>query len=461
MTVDGADFLTVTLKSDSSSRYYVPADMGSPSNPQKFGFALSMSTPSFSVVGTVCTTCNGASPYNQSKSTTASSLGGNGSFTLLGGGSTSGQLIKEDCQLPTDNGSLWAYPGQTIIVTNKSTSLYNNQVSGIFGLQTGAGDPSLLNASVLGGIFSRNQSKPSFTYGMALQPPSVGSPNAGELHWTGPDPLAYTGQVSWKNTTPSTSSFSNTGGAGSPITVFSLDMWKVQFQGSTVQSSSQNLSAALDPYYTDLYFPSSQAQLIYDKISQSSSASGDNGQSTLWTIPCGTTFSLDLTIGTVSFGLDQSQLTVTNADGTCTSRIRGWTDATNEQYLFGSSFMSSVYVIVQVANPSSGQSDMVGIAMRSTKSSTPVGAIVGGTVGGVAGLLIIGAVVFLLVRRRRKSRVVGEHDREDVHGNVGTYVDDTKPIQPFPFASEGQATPAHEPLLPPSYDQTVQHIVAR
>ena len=121
-----------------------------------------------------------------------------------------------------------------------------------------------------------------------------------------------------------------------------------------------------------------------------------------------------------------------------------------------------------MANPSSGQLDMIGIAMRSTKSSTPVGAIVGGAVGGVAGLLIIGAAVFLLMRRRRKSRVVGVHDREDIHGNVGTYVDDNKPIQPFLFGSQVQATPltspaaVHEPLLPPSYDQTVQqHIVAR
>jgi len=194
--------------------------------------------------------------------------------------------------------------------------------------------------------------------------------------------------------------------------------------------------------------------LIHESsISGSSATSGDNGQSTVWTIPCGTQFSLSSTIGGTSFSLDQSRLIQKNSDGTCSSYIRGWADSTVETYLFGSSFISSLYLIVQVSNPSSGLPDQIGFATRVVKtSSTPVGPIVGGAIGGIVALALIAIAIFFIVRRRKQKEKYG----------VGTYA----PAEPFIYPAESEPTGSHTPnmsdfpsssaqphaAVPPAYD---------
>lgn len=249
------------------------------------------------------------------------------------------------------------------MVSNSSNNVFNSNVSGIFGLQSGAGNSELLNSSVVGGFFGRNPQKPQFSYGMQLEPPTIGSDNAGQLHWLAPDPSAYTGSVTMLNTTLVASAVGSSQGMSSPTSAFKLDKWLVTITGgNNVAQADSNLQAALDPYYPSIYFPGDQAKLIRkwcrvllnaqvgllkvtdDSITGSSASTGDNGQSTVWTIPCSTQFSLASTIGGTSFSLNQVQLILKNSDGTCTSYIRGWTDATNQQYLFGSAFMSSLYL---------------------------------------------------------------------------------------------------------------------
>jgi len=204
------------------------------------------------------------------------------------------------------------------------------------------------------------------------------------------------------------SSVSSSGGTASPTTVFTLDEWAVSITGSNgVRSATTSLQAALDPYYPAIYFPADQAKLIHESsISGSSATSGDNGQSTVWTIPCGTQFSLSCNIGGTLFSMDQSQLIQKNSDGSCSSYIRGWTDPTTQLYLFGSSFISSIYLIVKVANPSSGVPDQFGFATLAVKTSSkePVGAIVGGTIGGVAVLVIIVVGIYFIIRRSNQQK---------------------------------------------------------
>lgn len=54
--------------------------------------------------------------------------------------------------------------------------------------------------------------------------------------------------------------------------------------------------------------------------------------------------------------------------------------------------------------------------INSINSSTNVGAIAGGTVGGVAGLAMIGLLVFFLLRRRRRRRTLREESKR-AHDN--------------------------------------------
>ena len=150
-----------------------------------------------------------------------------------------------------------------VVVATNSTGLFNSQVSGILGLQTGPAQSAQFNSSVIGSVFGRNPTKSSFTYGMALQPPSVANTNAGELHWLGPDTSAFSEPVIMLNTSSVSSSLGSSGGVGIPITIFALDGWTVSIVGSNgIQATNTALQAALDPYYPAIYFPANQAKLI-------------------------------------------------------------------------------------------------------------------------------------------------------------------------------------------------------
>ena len=72
----------------------------------------------------------------------------------------------------------------------------------------------------------------------------------------------------------------------------------------------------------------------------------DDGQSTIYVVPCNSKFSLSTIIGGQTWQVDQTLLVQELGDGTCVSNIQGWADTNNDQYLFGSAFLSSVYVCV-------------------------------------------------------------------------------------------------------------------
>lgn len=87
----------------------------------------------------------------------------------------------------------------------------------------------------------------------------------------------------------------------------------------------------------------------------------------------------------------------------------------------------------------------------SSSSSTNTGAIVGGVIGGVAGLVIIGAAVFFLVRRRKKApadqEVFRPDDVDDDYNPTGTY--SSQPLyrnsdsSSAPMTEQAPAPPRH------------------
>lgn len=79
-------------------------------------------------------------------------------------------------------------------------------------------------------------------------------------------------------------------------------------------------------------------------IKGSSSKPANDSQSTIYVVPCNSKFSLSTTIGGQAWQVDQTLLVQKQDDGTCVSNIQGWTDTNNKQYLFGSAFLSSLYV---------------------------------------------------------------------------------------------------------------------
>jgi hypothetical protein len=465
-------FWNVPLSTDSSRRYTLNVQMGIGNATQRFDLALTGGTPFTSVAGAGCSSCGNVNSYNQQISTTAQTLGNSAGINLIGGGSTSGSLILEDCALQAKNGSSWKYPNQTIIVSNQS-SVYVGSVSGLVGLASGrsTGD---LNASIVGGVFSRQPNRPSVSYGLALQPTNgKNTDNAGSLHWLGADPSAYTGGVTWKTTTVT---------SNSDAAFFDIDGWQFKTGGTTVINSNQDLSSTIDPYYVNMFFPSQEAQLIHAAVKGSSSQPANDGQSTIYTVPCNSKFSLSTTIGGQGWQVDQALLVQKQDNGTCVSNIQGWADSNNRQYVFGSAFLSSLYVIVQIGNPNGSQNDQIGFARRSAPPSI-VGPVVGGVVGGVGGIAIISLAIFFWVRRRDQKKLKDMIDSEDRGGNVGRFVEN-KDVQPFPFTAQpandpptsptalsyasasrpptmfgiAEGVPPHspnvnDPLLPPSYDQ--------
>jgi hypothetical protein len=219
---------------------------------QNFNLVLTTGTPFLTVAGVGCTTCNNVPSYNPQGSTTFHSLDNSASVDLIGNVSTSGALFKEDCALPAKNGSSWIYRNQTILMSDQS-SAYSGQVSGLFGLASGRATNNL-NVSIIGGIFGRQPTRPSVTYGLALQPPNAqASGNAGSLHWLGVDQTAYEGDISWKTTTIT---------SNSDFVTFQIDGWQFKIGGTTVTNSNQDLASAVDPIHVNIFFPSQEAQVI-------------------------------------------------------------------------------------------------------------------------------------------------------------------------------------------------------
>ncbi|KAI0796369.1 aspartic peptidase domain-containing protein [Irpex lacteus] len=442
--------VNIPLKYDSLGRYVTTVTMNPGSNQQQFEFTMTTSTALTYVAGTQCTGCSGATFYNRSQSTDASSLASSATRAPLFGQSQSASFVKEDCQLTLQNGSAWDYPNQTIVIVGDaddssigqaSRAQVGKGLSGMIGLGTAKQTTSSSNQSIytpqfgdspFGQWLAQHPAALNFSFGMALNPPrdtqrgndasiaqvSGESDEAGVLHWLQPDSTAYDpSKLVWKTVDNSVSpqlpvSSNATSGADWFVP---MDGW-VMVSGSDRLTHSQGFIATVDPLYSDMYLPADQAKLIHDTIPGSqlrADLSSLGSLSEAYTIPCDSTYTFGLIAGTQTFTVEASSLIVKQSDGTCISGIEGWADASQTQTLLGARFLSTVYLIFQVM-PNGPNS--IGIAPRvvSQKSNNHVGAIVGGTIGGVALLaLITFAAIFVYLRQRNQHRNTAHYDDTD------------------------------------------------
>ncbi|KAI0932879.1 hypothetical protein AcW1_000129 [Taiwanofungus camphoratus] len=473
--------INIPLFFDSNGRYIVPVGMSTGPNEQHFNFTLATSTGLTSVAGTGCGSCYQTNLYNLSESSTAKSLQGSDAVSLVDG-AYNGSVIKEDCSMATA-GEPWNYPNQTVIVakTQDNGTVFGNGVSGVIGLGTNrnaAGGSSSSNYSagfndtIFGGWLGRNLEQSQFRYGMDINPPvavpqstSSGDANsnlqnatpkqdAGMLHWLSPDSSAYdTQQLAYK-TAQSNSSVIYSTSSGQPDWTVQLDGWTFR-SGGDVVSFQQEMVTTVDPYYTDIYMPFEQAQLLNNAISGSSLQSNVStlgSQAQAWKVSCDAQFTFSVNINSQAFTLDQSILVVEMGNGLCYSGIEGWVDQSVQQYILGARFVSQVYVVFNITRDGT---DSIGFAPRAVaKKSTHVGAIVGGAVGGVAGLLLIPIAVFFYLRSkqdrallRQAAEMVEEHKAaRAIEPYIIGSIEQTP--QGSQFASPSQSPDFNSPLLP-------------
>jgi len=152
-----------------------------------------------------------------------------------------------------------------------------------------------------------------------------------------------------------------------------------------------------------IYMPSSAAPTIYALVANSTLARVD-GNSSVWSIPCNSKFSFSATIGGVSFTATEKDLVINTGTG-CESAIRSWTDPSLNTYILGSRFLQNAYIVFS-ASSSGMAASQVGWATRpsGSSSSSHTGAIVGGVIGGLAGLALIIGGIFMFMRWRKRDR---------------------------------------------------------
>ncbi|PSR78711.1 hypothetical protein PHLCEN_2v7300 [Hermanssonia centrifuga] len=478
---------------------------------QDFNFTLSTSTGFIYVAGTNDYANNAVTTYNETASTTSHVLRNDITANILGQ-LTDVAVVKETCGFVTSDSSLWSYENQTIILPKDQTQSalqqslsmqLGSEISGIVGLGTNrrskpssnswnTSSPSStsqsvfqpdLNDSIAGQFFLRSPASKNFTFGMALEPPiasasgqSVTGTNAGVLHLLQPDTQFYdTASVSWVNA--SVTEPTNNGTLPQSDWSVILDGWVMNGEGSELTSKGQ-IVGNFDPLFTNIYMPEDQATLIHTEIFGSSF---HNNYSTLgnlskaWTVPCDTELTFGLVIGSQTFEVDRSILVIDHGNGVCVSGIEGWTNIFESQYMFGSRFLSSVYLIFNVA--SSG-AQTVGVAPRrmdpSSPSSNPasskldVDAIIGGVIGGTA-ILVLALLAASYLHRKYKTLLSTERV-SDYYRSRGVINDDDdlkSPgyIEPFMLMSPLSAAAAaaatspatgtasrtpHQGLRPPS-----------
>ncbi|KAJ7579823.1 aspartic peptidase domain-containing protein [Mycena floridula] len=393
--------LVVPVTVDENQVYSVQVNMSS-ATPQKFSFALSTGTGYSMVAGRGCQSCNGVPSYDQSASSSAHTTPGaaKGQISIVGG-LANGTLIKEDCTLHEKNGSAWAYPNQTIIVANQSQSIFGPGISGIFGLGTNARDGNFAD-TVYAGFLRRNPTRTNFTFGMALNRRKDSSSDGGVLHWVLPDQTAYTGDVAWKNMNP----FNSTPSSVSSDWFIEMDGYAfTSSNGPSISKSGLPLQTVLDPFFPNIVFPQTETRSIYGSIPGSSIVSSTD-VTNVYSVPCSTTMTLNLTFGSITTTLTENDL-IQNQNDQCFSVMEEWSNINDPSYLLGSSLISTIYLIFAITSDTNAA---LGVAQRSQAAarSFKTAAIVGLTLGLVASVILLGLGIFFGIRwyRRRRANLV-------------------------------------------------------
>ncbi|KAH8799618.1 aspartic peptidase domain-containing protein [Flagelloscypha sp. PMI_526] len=448
--------LTIPLSFHSDgSRYSVDVTMSpNSSQPQHFKFALSTSTGYTYVSGPSCVTCGGATEwYNQGISNSVQQGPSQEiqNVTVLDQ-QVKGKMIKEDCVLKTKGGTSagWSYPNQTVVVANSSTFSNTSGIDGLIGLGTNFGG-SFLDTPP-GQWLRKNPQRTNFTYGMQLNIPSGNDTimDGGLLHWFTPDSNAYQGDPVYQKIQPRTVPAAATTVASGSVSsgdnhtlntdwVITLDSFSfVGSAGSFSQSQgTSNMKAILDPYYPDIYFPQIYSKIIYAGIPGVSVRSAGSATNQ-YTVACDQKMSLSVTFGRFTISLTEAHLIKKQSDGTCVGTIQEWSDQGVPEFLFGSAFISNVYLIFVITE----QESSIGFAARSTPSSSSSGGLSKGAIAGiavgsaVAAGLIVGVISYFLLRRKRLVRPVQQKSTSpsfDVDGSQEITIKQNTSIDPYPI----------------------------
>ncbi|KAF7796582.1 hypothetical protein EIP86_007763 [Pleurotus ostreatoroseus] len=458
--------LEMALQFDSKSRYVLPVTMGTGSDPQHFNFTLTTGTGLTYVASSGCNDCSNTALYNRTLSSSAVTVPGSDNTTFFGQ-SVTGSLVKESCGAKLSNGSYWAYPNQTVLLVDQRSedAAIGDGISGILGLGTNRETSNStfgLADSIYGQWLARNPARSNFTFGMALAPPPSDSSGAGAgqsagvLHWLKPDEAFHEPErVQWVDavaTDAATGSADGTSTTPAQDWSVGLDGWVVQV-GSTHLVNSQSVVAVVDPMYPNIYLPANQAELIHDAINGSSEAPSNlstlGAASKAFTVPCDAQYSFGLVVGAQTFVVSSDMLVIKQSDGTCVSGIEGFTDTAETRYLVGARFISTIYLIFNI--PANGTSTL-GFSPRTepSKSSRNDGAIIGGTIGGFFGILLLAVCTWLYLRLRanrlRDSAFIIE-DTENFKPAPQTGVEPYVIGEP-PTAASATPTSSVHPALP-------------
>ncbi|KAJ7480066.1 aspartic peptidase domain-containing protein [Mycena galericulata] len=321
--------------------------------------------------------------YNPSASSTVQQLPQSQDFSTLNG-TASGTLVRENCDLIQSNGSAWSYPNQTVTVVNQSSSFFSSGASGMVGMGLAP-----FEDSPAANWLARNPAQPTFSYGMALNPPSNLSGDGGGTA------LAPTRSVILRG--------------GHPV---EDDAGRKRVNAvKHVQLSDVELLTFLDPFYASIVFPQGAARSIYADI-PGTSKHATSAFSHSWKLPCDSKFTLTVTFGSFSTSLDQSSLVVKQADGLCVGTIQEWIDQNATEYLLGSPFIAVLYLFSQSGDGSMG----VAVRARGSNKLSPaaIAGVVLGTFAVVALLVIAGVLVYFAWQRRSKTPRIRKHRKTDI-----------------------------------------------
>ncbi|ESK90247.1 aspartic-type endopeptidase [Moniliophthora roreri MCA 2997] len=413
----------IPLKLNSNQRYLVQIHVSS----QPFTFALSTSTGYSVIAGTDCLTCNVGSTLDISPT---SALG----FQNLSifAGFADGTIVQEDCQLEKNDGAAWNWTNQRLIAANQS-NLFSPQVSGILGLGDNGRDRNF-EATVLGNWLSKNPTQANVSYGLALNAPLEASEDGGEFHWLRPNNASFEEPVVWKPLIPANTSTTQYD------SFVQMDTYSFDGEGASI-SGPLDLLAVIDPFTSSIFFPQDQARAIYGAI-PGSSPHLTLSTSTAYSVPCDAKMKLTLVFGELSVSLDERKL-VRRAQDTCYGTIEEWASPSANEYLLGSTFVSSIYLIYQGSSSSSSY----GFANRKEPiSELTLLAIIGIGMGVIGFVLAIIIATYLITRsylKRRLSNKSITYEPFDLYRHLTN--PDSDPFIPRPFLPSPSPSP---PPLP-------------
>ncbi|KAG9128545.1 hypothetical protein FRC07_003434 [Ceratobasidium sp. 392] len=202
----------------------------------------------------------------------------------------------------------------------------------------------------------------------------------------------------------------------------------------------------IDPSTPWLVIPRSLAMPFYVQTlgaAPQPATPSPRGATTPYLLPCSTPLILHLQLDGVNLTISTHDLVASAHAGTCISNLRTWVDPTEDSLVLGSIFMRSLHV----AHPCYAVSEFYKRRMSMSRR----GAVIGGTIGGVAGAALLAVGAYLLFRLARRGR------GRNVQERGGIEFAEPRPRQPQPRSAKPSiaSPPPPLPSVPYSPDTSI------